>query len=122
MRVNVRSSSDTFPITDTAIRWAVGIVDIEAAGGALVGMIVAGHDHYRLLAVRETPEPWQGSAVGVQIQDQVCEQPLMFVRLRNPDLLKIYPVLLGATKEQVVGADRGDAVALLTGPRGIALS
>ena len=54
-------------------------------------------------------------------RDQVRQQPLLFVGLRDGDLVEVHPVGLGAAEEEIVRADRRLAVALLARPRGIAL-
>ena len=89
-------------------------------------MVVAGHDDDGLLVAREVPEPWQRHDVARHACDQVREQPLLLVGLRDGDLVEIDPVRrrvarLGA-EEEVVRANRRNAVALLSGPGRSALA
>ena len=87
--------------------------------GPAARVVVAGHDHDSPLAAREVPEARHRHAVGAHLRDQVRQQPLLFVRLRDRDLVEVDPV----GEEQVVRADRRDlTVALLTCPRGVPLT
>ena len=103
-----------------------GLVGVEAPRRAAVGVVVARHDDDRLQAAREIPEARQRLAVVVHLQDQVREQPLLLVGLRNRDLVEVDPVGLRVARrgaeEQIVGANRRQAVAVLAGPRRIALA
>ena len=105
---------------------AVCLVAVEAPGGAAVAVVVAGHHDRRLLVARQEPEARQRPAVAVHLPDQVREQVLLLVGLRDRDLVEVHPVGLGIAggmpEEQVVGADRRRAVALLAGPRRVALA
>ncbi len=88
-------------------------------------MIVSRHDHDRLLAAGEVPEPRQGHAVAVRAQDEVCQQSLLLVRLRNVHLAEVDPVRLRIesrrTVEEIERADGGPFVAILTVPGRISL-
>ncbi len=72
-------------------------------------MVIAGHDDHGLLAAREVPEARQRHVVQVHLQDQVGQQALLFIRLRDGDLIQIDPVGVGSVVEQVVGAHRAAA-------------
>jgi len=89
-------------------------------------VVVAGHDDRGLQPAREVPEARDRLLVGGDRPDQVREQPLLLVRLRDRDLAQVDPVRLVVTRgravEQVVGADRRRAVALLPDPRRVALA
>ena len=110
VRVDVGGAADALPVGDRAAGRAERLVLVEAPGGAAVGVVVAGHHDDRLLAAREVPEARQRLAVGVHLPDQVGEQPLLLVGLRDRDLVEVDPVGLGVAglgaEEQVVGADR----------------
>ena len=64
----------------------------------------------------------QRLAIHVHQQDQVRQQPLLFVGLRNGDLVEIDPVRPAAAEEQIVRAARRLTVALLSGPCRVALA
>ena len=59
-----------------------------------------------------------GLRSSVHLQNQVGEQALLLVGLRNRDLGEVDPV----GEEQIVGADRRRAVAFLSGPGRVALT
>ena len=75
-----------------AVSRAIGSVLIEATGGAAIAVIITGADHYGLEAAREVPEPWQRFLVPVHHLDQVGEQSLLLISLRNFDLVEVDPV------------------------------
>ena len=77
------------------------LVLVEAAGGAADGVVVAGHDDRGLLAARQVPEARQRLAVAAHRHDQVREQALLLVGLRDRDLGRVEPVRL-----DVAGAAR----------------
>ena len=58
----------------------------------------------------------------VHVQDQVREQALLLVRLRDRDLVEVDPVGLRAAEEQSSERIGAIAVALLAGPGRIALA
>ncbi len=99
---------------------------VEATARATVAVVVAAHHDGRLLVARQEPEARQRLAVQVHVLDQVRQQPLLLVGLGYRDLAQVDPVgldvALFGTEEEVIGADRSDAVALVPGPRGVALS
>ena len=90
--IDVGGAAHTLPVGDGAAGRARGLVVVEAAGGAAVAVVVAGHDDDGLLAPREVPEAGQRLAVGVHVQDQVGEQALLLVGLRDGDLVEVDPV------------------------------
>ena len=61
--IDVGGAAHALPVGDRAARRAVRLVLLEAADGAAVGMVVAGHHHCRLLVSRQEPEPRQWLAV-----------------------------------------------------------
>ncbi len=89
-------------------------------------MVVTGHDDDGLLAAREVPETRQRRLVPGHVDDQVGEQTLLLVRLRDGDLVQIDPVRLRiAGRISVVLVVRtlgGEAVAFLIRPRRVALA
>ena len=98
------------------------LVLVEASRGAAVAVVVARHHHHRLLAAREVPEARQRLLVLVDVADQVGEEPLLLVGLRDGHLAQVDPIGLAAAEEEVVRADRREAVALLVLPGGVALA
>ena len=104
--IDVGGAAHALPVGDRAARRAVGLVLVEAPAGAAVAVVVAGHHDGRLLAAREVPEPRQRLAVAVHLLDQVGQQPLLLVGLRDRDLVEVDPVGLdvaglGAEEEVV---------------------
>jgi hypothetical protein len=73
-------------------------------------VIVPGHHDRGLLAARQVPEPRERRSVHVHLRDQVREQALLLVRLRDRDLVDVEPVGL----EEVVGPDRPGALEVFT--------
>ncbi len=127
VRIHVRRAADALPLGHVAAGRARRVVGVEARRDAAGrGMVVAGQDHRGLHAAREVPEPGQRLLVGGHRAEQVREQPLLLVGLGDRDLGQVHPVGLvvtgGRAVEQVVGADRRRAVALLARPGGIALA
>ena len=120
-RVDVGAEPRAGPVGDRAARRAVGQVLVEPPGGAAVAVVVTGADHDRLQTAREVPEAWQRLLVAVHHLDQVGQQPLLLVGLRDGDLAQVDPVGRAAAEEHVVGADRVLAVALGAGPGRVAL-
>ena len=55
-------------------------------------MIVTGHHDHRLVALREMPEARQRLASAIHEHDQVREQALLLVGLRDRDLVEVHPV------------------------------
>ena len=106
------------------------LVLLEAADGAAVAVVVAGHHDRRLLVARQEPEPRQRLPVQVHLLDQVVEQVLLLVGLRDRDLVEVHPVGLDVpglgAEEEIVGADQlaaaDGAVALVPRPGGVALA
>ena len=100
------------------------LVLVEPSDGAAAGVIVAGHHERRFRAARQIPETRQRLARAIEVQHEIREQALLFVRLRNRDLVQIDPVRQSAVgaEEQIVRTDRRDAVALLSRPRRISLA
>ena len=123
VRVDVRRAPDTFPIGDRAAGRADGLVALEASHGAAVAVIVARHHDDGFLAAREIPELRQRFAIAIHVDDQVREQALLLVALWNRNLVQVDPVGRGTpAEEQIVGADRCLSIALLSGPRRVALT
>src|SRR6185436_14641917 len=85
---------------------ARGDVLFEATGRSTGPVIVPGHDHYGLLAAWEIPETRQGLLVEVHLADEVREQALLLVGLRDDDLVQVDPVGLriptGSPVEQII--------------------
>ena len=102
--------------------WALSCVE-RRRGAVAAGVVVAGHDHDRLLAAREVPEARQRQVVDRHLRDQVREQALLLVGLRDVHLVEVDPVGHAgiAAHEQVVGADRRKAVAFVALPVRVAL-
>ena len=67
---------------------------VELPVGATGGVIVAGHDDGGLLAARQVPEARQRRAVEAHLRDQVRQQPLLLVGLRDVHLSEVHPVVL----------------------------
>ena len=63
-------------------------------------MVVAGHDDDGLLPLREVPEARQRLAVQVALEDQVREQALLLVRLRDRHLVEVDPVGLRVARRR----------------------
>jgi hypothetical protein len=84
-------------------------------------VIVACHDDDRLLVAREVPEARQRQDVAGHPRDQIRQQPLLLVGLRDRHLAEIDPIGGTAAKEHIVRTDRRLAVALRAGPSWIAL-
>ena len=124
--IEIRGAAHALPVCHGTACWTRHFELIETTGGSVVAVIVAGHDHDRFFAARKIPEAWQGLPVGIHFQDQIGEQPLLFVGLRNRDLTEIDPVRLGITDrvtiEFVIRTDRRESIALLRGPCRIALA
>src|SRR4051812_13077466 len=100
--VNVGGTANTLPVSDIAARGTMGVEVIELSRRSVVRVIVAGHDHYGFIAAREVPESRQRLFVASQKANQICEESLLFVGLRNSDFRAIYVVGLRAAKEQIV--------------------
>ena len=100
--IDVGRAADAFPVVDRAARITADDLGVEAPGGPVVAVIVAGHDDHRLMVVRQVPEPRQRLFVGVHPDDHVGQQPLLLVRLGNGDLVQIDPV--GVEKDHRSGS------------------
>ena len=130
VRVHVRRRADAVPVGDDAAGRAQRLEAVEvarrAAGGLRRRVVVAAHHDGRLLAAREVPEPRQRQLVALHQRDQVEQQPLLLVGLRNRDLVRVDPVRLdvagAGAVEEVVRADARDAVPLLARPGRVALA
>ena len=91
-------------------------------------VVVAGQHERGLLAARQVPEARQRRLVEVHRRDQVGQQALLLVGLRDVEVVRVDPVGLDVARlgavEQVVRADRRSAraVALLARPRRVALA
>ena len=125
--IDVGRGADALPVGHRAAGRARCQVAVELPARAAVAVVVAGHDDRRLVAAREVPEPRERHPVGVHLRDQVGQQPLLLVGLRDRDLVEVDPVGLDVAglrpEEQVVGADRRDLpVALLARPGRVALA
>ena len=55
-------------------------------------VIVPGHDDDCLFASREVPEARQGLPIEVHVLDEVDQQPLLLVGLRDGDLVQVDPI------------------------------
>ena len=123
---DVGAAADALPAADIATGGTGRDVLLEAPCRTPVAVIVAGHDHDGLEPPREVPEPRQRLLVRGDVGDQVGQQPLLLVGLRNRDHRPVDPVGLGvvarAAEEQVIWADGPCAVPLLARPCGVALS
>ena len=118
-REDVGGRAHAFPVRHRAVRRAVGLVGVELPRRPAVAVVVAGEHDGRLAAARQVPEARQRRAVEVHLRDEVGQQALLLVGLRDRDLAHVQPV----AEEQVVGADRlGLAVALLPCPGDVALA
>ena len=126
--IDVGRAADALPVGHASSRaGSAPPADVEAPGGAAGAVVVAGHDDDGLLVAREVPEARERhDGRWLMRSDQVGEQPLLLVGLRDGDLVEVDPVRLRIARrgaeEQVVAADRGDAVALLPGPGRVALA
>ena len=108
--IDVRGAADAVPVRDVAVRGSGALRTVElAARAARRRVVVAGHDDDRLLATREVPELRQRLLVAIHLLDQVGEEPLLLVGLRDLDLVEVDPIGLDVTglgaEEQVVGAE-----------------
>ena len=83
-------------------------------------VVVAGHDDRGLQVAREVPEARERHPVRRGVDEDVREQPLLLVGLRDLDLAGVDPV----REEEVAGAQRGGrrVVALLIDPVRVALA
>jgi len=84
---------------------------IEASCGAAVPVVIASHDDDSLKATRKIPKAGQRLLRKVHLQNQVGQQALLFIRLRNRDKgAQVNPIRLwiagGRSIEFVIGADR----------------
>ena len=130
VRIDVGGAAHALPVGDRAARRAVRLVLLEAADGAAVGMVIAGHHHCGLQVSRQEPEPRQWLLLEVHLLDQVREQVLLLVGLRDRDLVEVHPIGLDVPRlgaeEEIVGSDQlaaaDTAVALVSRPGRIALA
>ena len=91
-------------------------------------VVVAGHDDRGVLAARQVPEARQRHAVEVHAGDEVGEQALLLVGLRDRDLVQVDPVGLlvpglapkKRSSERITGSML--EVALLARPGRVALA
>ena len=89
---DVRREARALPPGDRAAAGAGRRVGAEAPGRATGGVVVAsGHDD-GLVGAREVPEPRHREPVAGGDRDQVGEQPLLLVRLRDVRLGQVDPV------------------------------
>ncbi len=65
---------------------------VELSARPAVAVVVAGHDHDGLLAAGEVPERGQRHLVAVHLLDEVDQQSLLLVGLRDLDLVQVDPV------------------------------
>ncbi len=126
VREDVGGAAHAFPGRHRATRGAELTEAVEAPGGAVVAVVIARHDDHGLVPIGEIPEARQRLAREVHVRDEVGQQPLLLVGLRNGHLAQVHPVGFGVrggvAVELVVRADGSQAVALLRGPRGVALA
>ena len=109
-REDVRRRADALPVRRPSSR--PGSSALKRSNwpvGAAVGVVVAGHDDGRLLAARQVPEARQRHAVGVHLRDQVGQQPLLLVGLRDRDLVQVDPVGLMSRPPRRRGRPSGSA-------------
>src|SRR4051794_1955036 len=84
-------------------------------------MIVAGHDNGRSLATWEIPEARDRLTIDCHRCDQVDQQTLLLICLRNGHLIRINPIRARAAEEEVARSNRSDTVSVLARPRWISL-
>ena len=124
--IDVGAAAHALPVGDRAVGCAVREVRVEASGGPPVAVVVTGHDDHGLVPVREIPEARQRGGRRLHVLDEIAEQALLLIRLRDRDLVEVHPVRLwiarGGTVEEVVRPDRWLPVALLAGPRRVPLA
>ena len=137
-REDVGGRADALPQRDGASGRAEGLIAVELplrpvlrAGLGAAGVVVAGEDDRCLQSARQVPEARQRCAVGGHLRQQVGQQALLLIRGRRRHPIEVDPVGLDiadlGAEEHVVGADRhgvgiGESVALLAGPRRVALA
>ena len=124
--IHVRGRADTLPVRDRAAGRACGLEVVELAARPAVAVIVPGHYDGGLLTARQVPEARQRRAVQVHLDDEVREQALLLVGLRNRDLPG-RPNRAGRRRPWRRRTDRrsgssGAGVALLSGPGRVALA
>ena len=59
-------------------------LELADGPGAALRVVVAGHHYGGVLAPRQVPEPRQRRAIEVHLDDQVREQALLLIGLRDP--------------------------------------
>ena len=125
-RIGVSGRANAFPQKDGAAGRACRDVLVEASGSASVAVVVLGHHDRGPMISGEVPEPRHRDAVPLHQGDQVDEEPLLLVGLRDPEVRGVDPVGLRVSRsgavEEIARADSDRAVALLAGPRWVALS
>ena len=93
VRIDVRRAPDALPVRDGAARRVMVLELLERQRGAdRLGMVVTGHHHDGLLAAREVPEARERQPVDAHLRDQVREQALLLVGLRDVHLVEVDPV------------------------------
>jgi hypothetical protein len=77
-----------------AARGAVGKILLESARRAAIRMIVSGHQDDGFVAEWQVPEPGQRLPIQCHVVNQVRQQALLLVGLRDVHLVEIDPVRL----------------------------
>ena len=118
--IHVRSAPDRFPVCYilNCIRSKCFVL-IKACLCSIIAMIVSSHYNRGFQISRQVPESRQRLTMKIALQNDICQQPLLLIRLRNSYLIKIYPI----REEHIIGTYRINlTVALLSSPGRITLS
>ncbi len=124
-----RGRAHALPVGDHTPGRAQRLEPVEVARGTAGRVrrrvVVAAHHHRGFLATRQIPEMRQRQLVTLHQGDQVHQQPLLLISLRNRDLARIEPIRLHITglgaKEHVVGTHANNTIPLLPRPGRIPL-
>ena len=114
----VRRRPDAVPSGHRAARRAPPELGGEPVRHRTAVVLIGGHDDRGDLAAREVPESRDGQHVTGGLRDEVRQEPLLLVRLRDSDLRRVDVVVV----EEIIRPNRGDSVALLAQPCRIALA
>src|SRR5688572_25154166 len=96
---------------------------VEGPGCSTRGaVVVASHNNRRFITFRQIPQLRQWFAVLVHIADEVRQQTLLLVGLRNSNFIEVDVISLSSSEKEVVRPNGGTAVAFLASPGRIALA
>src|SRR5436190_2195754 len=112
-RIDIRCGANTLPFRNRTTCSTRRLIAIEAANRSTVSVIVTSHDDHRFVTLREVPKTRKRLSAKVHQDDQICQEPLLLIRLWNTDLVEIDPVRFGVegsgAVKVIVGANRSHA-------------